>query len=256
LRFGLAAGLGLAAIVLAIAVALPGVYSPAPAALAGGGHARLTPSGSRFTLSTDPAGTPSAVSFDRAATKTTVHDGAPARQWTSHETLPPADSLAVVSLTQLVNLNGGRLPIGIDPIQNPGPFAAGWTKTATTSVWMIGDTLLDAQRSTRTILTLTGGGLVSTRTLTLAASPATNPPQSWRVASSYPAAVITGTAAVAATRSELMLWKLWLPLALTITALVLCGFALRGRLGRKAGAAPATAANERRSQAKPASARA
>jgi high-affinity iron transporter len=265
LRFGLAAGMGLAAIVLAIAVPLPGAYSPAPATLDGGGHATLTASGSRFTLNTDrtasaAAGTTGPVSFDRSATTATVRDGAPARQWTSTEKLPQSDSPASVSLTQLIDLNGGRLPIGFNASANPGPFAAGWTSTATTSVWMIGDTLLDAERVQRSTVTLTGGGLTSSRTLTLAAPAGTAAgaiaAQSWHVVSSYPTAVISGAAQVTSSRAELLLWKLWLPLALAIGALVLCGFALRGRIDRKHSAETAAARTATQSRTEPTSARA
>jgi high-affinity iron transporter len=260
LRFGLGAGLGLAAIILAISVPLPGSYSPARAALDGGGHATLATSGSRFTLTTDHGGTPVAVSFDRSATTATIRDGASARRWISTETTPQADSPASVSLSQLISLSGGRLPIGVNARQNPGPFTADWASTATTSVWTIGDTLLDAQRSTRTILTLTGGGLTSSRTLTVAVPPATagvaGTGQGWRVASSYPTTVIRGIAEAASAHSEVLLWKLWLPLALAIAALVLCAYALRARLRGIDSGTRTTAADKAQSRTKPASARA
>jgi high-affinity iron transporter len=226
LRFTLAGAFALVAVVLAVAVPLPGAYSPAPAQLAGGGTAKLTTSGSRLSLASSHGTT----AYDSSATKTTSHDDVAANVYDVVST--PTTTTSTLTLTKLVELSGGRLPIGFSAAQNPGPFTASTVSHSTTTIWTASGVLLDASKATTNILTLTDGGLVSSRTISLTGAQGTD--ANWRVVSSYPTSVAAGIAARNASRSELLLWKLWLPLALLIAATVLLIYALRGRFRRTA----------------------
>ncbi|WP_205729876.1 hypothetical protein, partial [Bacillus toyonensis] len=116
-------------------------------------------------------------------------------------------------------------PVGISPSTNPGPFSARWSVRDTVSLWTVRGGVLDATRSERTVLTLSGGGLPSARTTTLG-----------RTVWSVPDATVQRSAAAVAagdTRSaELLLWKAWLPIALGVAAAAQALLALRARRRR------------------------
>jgi high-affinity iron transporter len=239
LRFVIASGLAFAAAVLAVAVTMPGAYRPSgPATLTSAsstGTARLTSTGAgsaqTFTLATSIDGASKKQTFPAAKAESDIHDGIPARTWTTTVQTTPASEPTSLTLTQLVELSGGRLPIGMSASQDPGPFTAAWTTVGKTSLWITGTSVLDAQRSSTTIVTLSGGGLASARTIspntgTASAAAAT----SWHVATAYRDAVAAGIDRATTAASELLLWKLWIPLVLAAAALVLSGYALKARL--------------------------
>ncbi len=240
-RFGIAAGLAAAGLVLATAVVLPvaPVSTTAPLVGASGatvGHATLSHDGGDYTLTSVVGGATTHHTFAANASTATTGSAASAAGSTqlcqSTTTNSTATRPTTLTLTDLVALSGGRLPIGVNASANPGPYAAAWHSTTKTSASFSGNTLLDAASRSTTVVTISGGGLASPRTLSV---DATTP--SWTVAANYPAAVAAKTAAVASSRAELLLWKLWLPLALWLAALIVCGYAVRSRLAVRAAAA-------------------
>jgi high-affinity iron transporter len=260
-RFGMAAALGAAALILAVAIPLPGSHSASPAPLVGGGHAMLGSADGRTTLTTDKPRT--STTFQASDTTATVHDGVSSRVFTSTHRLSVADRPTSISLTDLVALSGGRVPIGVNASQNPGPFTARWSSTVTTSVWTVGGTLLDAQSDPKTLVTISGGGLPSARTISpstsaspgASASPSTSASSGFGVQASYPASVTAGIGATAASRSELLLWKLWLPIVLALAAIVVGGYGMRSRIGLKRRALPQANSPAPQPRAAPAPAR-
>lgn len=72
-----------------------------------------------------------------------------------------------ISLGDLVTLAGGRLPTGISPERNPGPFTADWSLRRTLRIWTVDGLLFDAAGRDATLLTLSGGGLRTPRSLTV-----------------------------------------------------------------------------------------
>lgn len=228
LLFGLAGATMVAAIVLAVAVPLPGAYSPGAAKLvsAGGdsaGTASLTRSGNAYSFDVNQGGAVSSHAFSFSQTKPDGSDGIASRLWQNAATSSESQSL---SLVDLIALSGGRVPIGIDPSQNPGPFSTTRETRATLSVRASGSTLLDASLRSVSILTLSGGGLNSPRTITVE-SPKSSP--SWSATSSYVARTAAGIAAAASARTELLLWKLYLPVVLVVAALLLAFAGYRGK---------------------------
>jgi len=233
LQLTIAASLTVVAIVLAAAVALPGAYTSRPAQIVGTdaastGTATLTPSGSRLLFSADLSGAPATRTLISASSGTaSSYDGLSARHVSASTSSTLPGKPTTLSLDDLVTLGGGRLPIGFNASENPGPFTAAWQQRSASSIWFTGGTLLDASQKTSTTITLSGGGLTSTRVLTPATTATTA--QSWTVASGYPAATIAGLNAAASATSELLLWKLYLPIALILAAIVLLAASFRGR---------------------------
>ena len=206
MRFAIAGGLVLVATVLALSVSLPS-YSPPASAEAVGAR------GVRTTV-TVPVELRDAVA--------TTHEGLPAQLVTATRSAAPTDRPAVVSLDELVNLNGGRLPIGVNAAENPGPFAASWLTSSTTRIWVYRTGILDAERSSTTIVTLSGGGLTSARTI----SPDAAQTGSWRLPTASRDAVASHILQSRADAAELLLWKMWTPIVFALAALVLSLHAL------------------------------
>ena len=235
LRFGLAAVFAVAAVALAAGVILPTTASSAGTARltsASGatlGHAKITGSGESHRLVTDVGGAITTQHFAQSQTHATSHDGVAAREWQSRVSTPVAGKPTTISLDDLVAISGGRLPIGVNASANPGPFTATWKTNSVTTVWLSGAHLLDASNQSATLLTLSGGGLPSPRVISVDAGT-----PSWSLAQSYTNRVIANDAALVTARSELLLWKLWLPLSLAIAAIVLCCYGIRSRLKLRA----------------------
>jgi high-affinity iron transporter len=210
MRIGIGAALILAAAVLAIAVPLPSYAPPSSVSVVG-------PNGASSTVAV-----PSSLGD---ATQTT-HEGISSRVLTTHRSAQTPGRPARLTLDQLVSLNGGRLPIGVNASQNPGPFTATWLTKSTTSVWTYRGGILDAQRTSTTIVTLADGGLAAPRTI----SPASAQTDSWHVPAADRAAVTARILSAQASAAELLLWKMWVPLTLALVALVLALYVLRSWL--------------------------
>jgi high-affinity iron transporter len=214
MRLSATGGLVLIAAVLAISIGLPSYTPPTTVT--------VTRSNGTSAAVTVPAGLRDGVSA--------THESLPAALVTTKHAAAPAGRPAVVSLDQLVTLNGGRLPIGVGAAQNPGPFAATWRTTSTTRIWIYHAGILDAERVSITILTLSGGGLASARTI----SPDAAQAGSWRLSATTRDAIAAHIVRTEAAATELLLWKMWIPIVLTLTALVLALYALRSRVTRTA----------------------
>jgi high-affinity iron transporter len=227
-RVALAAGLVVIAGVLSLAVALPSYLPANRTAIVGSsgesGTASVTVHGQQLRYSTSLGSNSTAghIRLDDLATVT--HDGFPTRLATVHNTAADPDQPATITLTQLVAMNGGRLPIGMSAIDNPGPFHATWARSSTTKLWIYASGILDASNSSTTIATLTDGGLASSRTLT----PAAAQTPSWHMTSTARAVTARNIANASTAQRDLLLWKLWTPIVLVLAALVLCGYVLRG----------------------------
>lgn len=240
LRWIVAGALGAAAVVLAVAV--PAAPQPASGTrpLTGGGTAEL--SGSALVVrqggATERVSLPTGTAATRAGADVTER---------SAGGTAAVDGLATVTLADVAAAAGGRLPVGLNPAQDPGPFAATWSATTTTTAWTSGGVLVDARRTAVTVLTITGGGLTTSRSLTVSGAGA---PMlaGWHVAPA--AATATAAALVASTTAgpEHTLWAVEVPIALLIAALAVALTALRiRRLGRAPVPAPSAPAPRTRS---------
>ncbi|MFT4218073.1 MAG: FTR1 family protein [Micropruina sp.] len=86
------------------------------------------------------------------------------------QALEPASSAALpatLTLDELVAVNGGRLPVGINPQLAKGPFTTSWSRTGERRLWLTSNEVLDFTQTEATTATISGGGLEHPRTLNL-----------------------------------------------------------------------------------------
>ena len=215
IRLATAAALLVAAAVLA--TAYPGAVidaaRAAPLASDGGGSAGTAALSSNSvartagtTRSTDPLG----------SSQTVEHQGVRATLHTTTLATSVAGRPTSLTATQLIALNGGRMPVGVSASQSPGPYTARWTRVGERDIWVVDGTLLDASQQLRTVLTLSGGGLTGSRTLTV--DDVGSRSGSWSAAPRYVADVTASVRTLDARRAEAHFWSRVLPLALLAAA--------------------------------------
>ncbi|WP_447866264.1 iron uptake transporter permease EfeU [Rahnella bonaserana] len=113
------------------------------------------------------AGKITQIPLARDAAMSGERAGLPTREWNTKTSLTPAGAPDVVSLDQVVALYGNRIPIGLNPAMHPGPYQAQWTVHCNVQVVAAGDALLDASGQADEVITLSGSGLQSPRTVTV-----------------------------------------------------------------------------------------
>jgi high-affinity iron transporter len=228
-QFGVAGAVAIVA--LGLAVFVPRVPAPhvhelaiAGATDAGGlGAARLSGATLHYALG-DGSSHAVRLPGDGAPVE---HEGVAAREWKAPVAGTDGATPRTLSLDQLVSADGGRLPVGISPSQDPGPFDATWDVAGTLTVWSADGVLLDAQQSSRVVVTLSGGGLTTPRTVSLGTSDLAAP--SWAATDAATRSAATAIADAQAASAERRLWAVELPAALGIAALVTAAFGLRSR---------------------------
>ncbi|WP_446665757.1 iron uptake transporter permease EfeU [Flexivirga sp. B27] len=146
------------------------------------------------------------------------------------DTKPPA----TLTLAEVTALNGGRVPVGVDPAVNPGPFRATWHLSDKVDVWTTHGKLYDAARAAQASVSLAGGGLSTQRTVTIADGaklPAgmTAPSTSWSVRPAYTDDFAAELNHFATERDSVRFWGRAIPAALLLTAIILTVLALRAR---------------------------
>ncbi len=163
-----------------------------------------------------------------------THAGTAAEHLTGAVAVDGPDLPTTVTLGDLVALDGGRIPVGIDAGRNPGPFTAAWTRTGTVDTWLVDGTLLDVRAHNSLVLTLSGGGLPTPRTLSVSAG-ATLPgaagtaPASWTVDTAYVERVVHSALTLGNSRAEARFWGRIVPALLVLAAVALLLAARRAR---------------------------
>lgn len=251
-EFTAAAVLAVTGVLLAVTLPRPSLDVPASAPLAAAadgsaatiGAARLTNAGLQLSFD-DAADT--VVPLPAEQERRENHAGVDATAWTVTDA--GGSGPAVLSLDELVILAGGRLPVGLNPQQHPGPFAAQWSISHSTTVWAAGGVLLDAQRQSTAVVTVSGSGLVSPRSLSVAGPGADAGGGAWQLAAAYRDAAAAAIARTAAADAEHQFWAVDVPLALAVAALVLVTAASRNTRRARSSSDPALAAVPPRPQA-------
>ncbi len=131
-----------------------------------------------------------------------------------------------IDLATLAQLAGGRLPVGVSPARNPGPFVAEWTRLEQVTVWTAGDALLDAQGRSAVTLRLSGGGLTTARTLRVDMAPGGMATGAWVMAPAAAQDAADALRSVRRARIEHQFWARELPVILFLIALALAASAL------------------------------
>jgi high-affinity iron transporter len=232
LQFTLAAAVGAVAVALAIGLPAPRAQPPAPATLVaatGGSQSRLGVarlSADTLTVSM-PGAADTAFPLPPASAAHEQHEGVDASAWSIDRTTALVGAPKTLTLDQVVTLSGGRVPMGLNPQQHPGPFTADWSVHRATSVWTAEGMLLDATEDTTTLVAISGSGLETPRTLTTNVGIGTSLPMSWQVSGAYVDQAVAELNRVASARTERLLWAVQLPIALGLVAFLLAASACR-----------------------------
>lgn len=148
-------------------------------------------------------------------------DGIQTSAWKFSRTYTPARVPTTVTLQQVVTLAGGRLPIGLNPRQQSGPFDASWSTHGITHAWLAKGQLVDATGRSITTITLSHGGLLTPRTFVVRANAIAGISGNWRVNSAHVAHAVDELNHAEVAQMERQFWALELPLFLSALALVL-----------------------------------
>ncbi|MFT3715856.1 MAG: FTR1 family protein [Gordonia sp. (in: high G+C Gram-positive bacteria)] len=183
----------------------------------------VTGSGSTRTLTTtgDQDGT-NTVTLDSAGSGTA--SGVDVDIWQKRDALPADQNAGTITLEQLLQLNGGRLPVGLAPDRTPGPFAVQWSGRVEYEAQTSGDALVSAHATSSRVATLTGGGLTGTKTVS-----AGGRDTDWAVSDDDVARLAAQVNSVDQSRAERALWRIWIPILLLLGALYLAYRAYRSR---------------------------
>lgn len=154
---------------------------------------------------------------------TEAHAGSTAQVYSGKATASVVNDPATVSAADLAVLNGGRIPVGIASSQSPGPFNASWQHQGQVNAWMVNGKLLDAANTAGTRLTLSGGGLTTSRTIVV------NTSGQWQVPVTQVERAATELQAHDSATSEIVLWSIYLPIVLGMSALFMGRLGLRNK---------------------------
>ncbi|GAA3342931.1 hypothetical protein GCM10017714_33400 [Curtobacterium pusillum] len=217
--------LAVAAAALAVGVPTGGVDLPRTIAVTGdAGSVTASVDGATAVLRTRENGREAQLALPASAHRHVTRAGVIADRWRLTEDGSADRQSSTLTLDDLVDLFG-RVPVGISPSTNPGPFTARWAVRDTVTLWTVRGGVLDASRTERTVLTLRDGGLPSARTTTLDRTV-------WSVSDASVQRSATAVATADTRAAELLLWKAWLPIALGVAAAAQALLALRDRRRR------------------------
>jgi high-affinity iron transporter len=224
---GIAAVLGIAAILLAVLYPQPRPQAPGTAPLTGPasaaviGTAQLTTSSQDLALTHALTGSPATViQLPASQGRPEQYNGISATGWTVTGSVSAASTPATLSLAQLTALSGGRLPVGLNPQEHPGPFTASWSIHRATSVWTADGVLLDAAQQTTAVASVSGSGLTTPRTLSVGNLAAIGLSGDWQVSAAYQARAAAAISQLTNARTERTLWAVAIPVVLAIAALL------------------------------------
>lgn len=167
LRYGLTGGLAVTAAIMFAALG--------PAQLPGLGSAALVDEGGRVVGSVRVEGGQALVTVGTTESAMPLTDGVagPHRSVPDavahQQALEPGAAAALpasLTLDELVALNGGRLPVGINPQLAKGPFTISWTRSGERRLWLTSGEVLDFTQTETATASISGGGLPNPRILT------------------------------------------------------------------------------------------
>ncbi|MEP6796823.1 MAG: iron uptake transporter permease EfeU [Lapillicoccus sp.] len=225
LKLGIGALLVVGAAALALAVPAPRLTAQGPATLidASGlvvGTAGLTADASAVTVTLGS----NSISVPLSGGTPAQHDGIPATRVAQDVSADTSALPRSLTLAQLVTLGDGRLPVGISAQRNPGPFDVAWTRGGSREVWVAHGQLLDISQLDVVVLTLTGGGLPTSRTIGISSGttlPDGSVSGAWSSDPAYGQATATSIQSLATREGEASFWRHTLPMGLLIAAVLL-----------------------------------
>ena len=168
LRYAVAGALGVGAVVMVAALGPATMQSLGAATVVdaqGTQVGTIAVAGSTATLTVGSQANPVDLTQGQSVARATVPD---AVQYTMPVQAPTAGLPAQLTLDELVQLNGGRLPVGVNPDVAKGPFTTTWTQAGDRTLWLTNGEVLDFNQTSTIAVTIAGGGLPNPRTLTVA----------------------------------------------------------------------------------------
>jgi high-affinity iron transporter len=219
---------GLAAAGAAMAVFIPtvgtGLPGPTRSVTTAGGRTTTVTVGtdgpSRTLTVTGPDGKAQHIRLDDAGQQTT--DDLDVTVLQAKLPADPGVTTTPISLGELANLTGGRLPVGLGSARTPGPFDAAWSASTVYTVRVHGDDLVAAEGASTRVATLSGGGLATPKVVSLGGLDT-----DWATATSDDEAAAAQIAQADDDRRERTLWTVWLPTALAAAAVAAACVAAR-----------------------------
>lgn len=196
LSFGGAVAALVAAVLLAVLVPLPSASVASVAPVKGGGTARVSWDAGQPTL------TRAGQTYRDLRQTSPDH-------WSQRQVA--GDLPSNIDVATLFTYTGGRAPVGLDVRAAPGPYRATWTDDSVLKLTTHRTGLVDAAVTGTVLLRLSGGGLTSTRVLSIDSG-------SWQVTPSYVAKTAAALTQAAIDRRERTLWKTWFPVFLVVVA--------------------------------------
>lgn len=163
---------------------------------------------------------PTLVPLEGPGTEVDVHNGLKAQQWVVPYTTTSGEA-KTITLNELIELNGGRIPIGVDANRNPGPFTMTQSTAHSTVVTVYHGAFMDVSDTSKTIIEISDGGLEYPRTINASRGGGAG----WEIASEDQAAQITAINDLDVQETEYKLWARQLPALLAMVAL---GFGISG----------------------------
>ena len=219
-----AAGLATAAAAMAVLIPAVGTDSPGPTrtvTTAGGGTTTVT-------LGTDGASPVLAVGDQRIPLDGADQQSIDGLDVTVLQAKVPADpgvTTTPINLGELAHLTGGRLPVGLGSARTPGPFDATWSASTVYTVRVHGDDVVAAEGTSTRVATLSGGGLVTPKVVSLGGLDT-----DWATATSDDDAAAAQIIQADTDRRERTLWTVWLPILLGAAAVAVSYVAVRSGL--------------------------
>ncbi len=240
LLFSSAAVLALAALALFGSYPRATLQLPATAPLQGGGTATLLKQSSGgYQLQVNPAQQkPLDYLLADGQQKSSLLRGVILQQWNSTHQPQVNDLPGTLTVDQVLALYGNRIPVGLSPAQHPGPYNVSWQVNCTVDAEIADQAIYSAAAHTTTLMTLSGGGLLSPRTFT-ARSPMPQVGCDWQLDDRWQSQVDEAMQNVVQAQLRHTFWAIQLPLLLGLLAIILLILALRrrgdGRQGSDAG---------------------
>ncbi|MFO6298587.1 iron uptake transporter permease EfeU [Rahnella selenatireducens] len=193
------------------------------------GQLQLLPlAGNGYQLSVKTAsGGATVINLPAEAATAGSQAGMPADEWTVKSTYSPPGAPAILDLDAVVALYGNRIPIGLDPAQHPGPYQAAWTLHCSVQVSVAQGVLLGASAQADEVITLSGSGLQSPRTVTARNPTAAASDCNWQVSGAYQQSVSDALQQMQTYQDTYRFWAVILPVLLAVLALVFVISALR-----------------------------
>jgi high-affinity iron transporter len=158
--------------------------------------------------------------------KTDSYQGVAVKEWNTQNSTSPDGAPAIVTLDQVMAFNGNRIPIGLNPGQHPGPYNAKWTVNCNLTTRVAQGTLLSSTAQGETLVTLTGSGLQSPRTLTVRRSQL-DTGCGWQVSAAYQQDLMTQLKAQQFSLQSYVFWAHMLPAFLAALAIIFLVIAQR-----------------------------